>query len=206
MQKHHKIREIFERFRKNNQIPKSELISHNEYTFVIAVLLSAQSTDKSVNKATYGLFKIADTPQKMLKLGLEKLIGCIKTIGLYNNKAKNIINLSKILIEQFDSKVPQTFDELNKLPGIGRKSASVIMNHLFDGSYIAVDTHVLRLSNRLNISESRNPKDVEKELLNVIPQEFHKNASNWMVLHGRYICTAKKPKCDTCFLNDLCQY
>lgn len=198
--------EIFERFREDNPNPTSELIAHNEYTFCIAVLLSAQSTDKGVNKATAELFKIADTPEKMLALGIDNLKEYIKTIGLYNNKAKNIMLLSEKLINEHNSKLPKTREELELLPGIGRKSANVIMNRLFRGECIAVDTHVLRVSNRLGLSKKKTPLEVEKDLLEIIPKEFHKNSSDWMVLHGRYVCSAKKPKCEDCFLSDLCNF
>ncbi len=199
------IEEIFERFKSENPNPTSELIAPNYFTFAVAVLLSAQTTDKSVNKATPTLFKIADTPQKMLKLGIDKLKEYIRSIGLYNNKAKNIMLLSQKLIDSYNSELPQSRDELEKLPGIGRKSANVIANRLFGADNIAVDTHVLRVSNRIGLSKSKNPLNIEKDLINVVPKQFHKNASDWIVLHGRYICTAKKPKCSECFLFDLCE-
>lgn len=200
------ITEIFERLQNENPSPETELNAPNNYTFSIAVLLSAQTTDKSVNKATKELFKIADSPEKMAAIGVEKLIEHIKNLGLFNNKAKNIIKLSEILIEKHNSMIPDNVEELEKLPGIGRKSANVILNHLFGQNTIAVDTHVLRVSNRLGLSKSKTPNDVEKDLLNVIPKKFHKNASDWLVLHGRYICLAKKPKCEECFLYDLCEF
>lgn len=199
------IEEVFERFKLENPNPTSELIAPNHFTFCVAVLLSAQTTDKAVNKATRELFKIADTPQKMLALGIDKLKEYIKSIGLYNNKAKNIMLLSKKLIDSYNSELPQTRDELEKLPGIGRKSANVISNRLFETDNIAVDTHVLRVSNRIGLTKSKTPLDVEKDLIKVIPQKFHRNASDWIVLHGRYICVAKKPKCNECFLFDLCE-
>lgn len=199
------IEEIFERFKSENPNPTSELVSPNNFTFAVAVLLSAQTTDKAVNKVTPMLFKVADTPQKMLDLGIDKLKEYIKSIGLYNNKAKNIMLLSQKLIDSYNSELPRSRDELEKLPGIGRKSANVIANQLFGTDNIAVDTHVLRVSNRLGLSKSKNPIDVEKDLINIVPKQFHKNASDWIVLHGRYICTAKKPKCNECFLFDLCE-
>ena len=199
------IEEIFERFKSENPNPTSELVSPNNFTFAVAVLLSAQTTDKAVNKVTPMLFKVADTPQKMLALGIDKLKEYIKSIGLYNNKAKNIMLLSQKLIDSYNSELPRSRDELEKLPGIGRKSANVIANQLFGTDNIAVDTHVLRVSNRLGLSKSKNPRDVEKDLINIVPKQFHKNASDWIVLHGRYICTAKKPKCNDCFLFDLCE-
>ena len=200
------IQEIFERFNQENQSPQSELITHNNFTFAIAVLLSAQTTDKAVNKSTKDLFEIANTPEKMLSLEIDGIKDYIKTLGLYNNKAKNIIGLSKKLIEDYNSKLPESRDELEKLPGIGRKSANVIANQLFGFDSIAVDTHVLRVSNRIGLSKSKNPAGVEKDLLKVIPSKFHKNTSDWLVLHGRYICKAKNPKCSDCFLYDLCEY
>lgn len=199
------IEEIFERFKSENPNPTSELVSPNNFTFAVAVLLSAQTTDKAVNKVTPMLFKVADTPQKMLDLGIDKLKEYIKSIGLYNNKAKNIMLLSQKLIDSYNSELPRSRNELEKLPGIGRKSANVIANQLFGTDNIAVDTHVLRVSNRLGLSKSKNPIDVEKDLINIVPKQFHKNASDWIVLHGRYICTAKKPKCNECFLFDLCE-
>lgn len=199
------IEEIFERFKSENPNPTSELVSPNNFTFAVAVLLSAQTTDKAVNKVTPMLFKVADTPQKMLDLGIDKLKEYIKSIGLYNNKAKNIMLLSQKLIDSYNSELPRSRNELEKLPGIGRKSANVIANQLFGTDNIAVDTHVLRVSNRLGLSKSKSPIDVEKDLINIVPKQFHKNASDWIVLHGRYICTAKKPKCNDCFLFDLCE-
>ena len=199
------IEEIFERFKSENPNPTSELVSPNNFTFAVAVLLSAQTTDKAVNKVTPMLFKVADTPQKMLALGIDKLKEYIKSIGLYNNKAKNIMLLSQKLIDSYNSELPRSRNELEKLPGIGRKSANVIANQLFGTDNIAVDTHVLRVSNRLGLSKSKNPINVEKDLINIVPKQFHKNASDWIVLHGRYICTAKKPKCNDCFLFDLCE-
>ncbi|MDR1391504.1 MAG: endonuclease III [Holosporales bacterium] len=200
------IYELFSRFKIENPIPKTELIFRNEYTFVIAVLLSAQATDKAVNRVTTKLFEVADNPEKMLSLGIDRLKEFVKTVGLHNNKAKNIIFLSEKLIKKYNSKIPQNRDELEKLPGIGRKSANVIANNLFSCDTIAVDTHVLRLSNRIGLSKSKTPIDVEKDLVNAIPKEFHKNVSNWLVLHGRYVCTAKNPKCTECFLFDLCKF
>jgi len=201
------ITEIFERFQDDNSNPKTELIACNEYTFCLAVLLSAQTTDKAVNKATLSLFEIANTPEKMLSIGIDVLKSHIKTLGLYNNKAKNIMLLSEKLIKEFNSEIPKSRDLLETLPGIGRKSANVIMNSLFNGEdCIAVDTHVIRLSNRLGLTKSKDPIDIEKDLIRLVPKKFHKNVSNWLVLHGRYICTAKNPKCNDCFLYDLCDY
>ncbi|MDR3031360.1 MAG: endonuclease III [Holosporales bacterium] len=200
------IKEIFERFEIENPDPKSDLIANNEYTFCIAVLLSAQTTDKAVNKATKELFKIADSPEKMLELGEEKLRDFIKILGFHNTKSKNIILLSKMLVDKYNSKIPNNREDLEKLPGIGRKSANVILNRVFKLDYIGVDTHVLRVSNRIGLSDHKTPLEVERALLNVVPKEFHKYVSDWLVLHGRYICTAKKPNCSHCFLHDLCEY
>ena len=199
------IGEIFERLKKENPNPTSELVAHNEFTFAIAVLLSAQTTDKMVNKVTKDLFAIADTPEKMLELGLDKLKEYIHPLGFFNNKAKNVIALSELLIKKYNSQIPTTRDELEQLPGIGRKSANVIANRLFGADTIAVDTHVLRVSKRLGLSAETEPLGVERDLLANVPTQYHKNASDWLVLHGRYICTAKKPKCQECCLFDLCE-
>ena len=199
------IEEIFERLKQENPNPMSELVAHNDFTFAVAVLLSAQTTDKMVNKVTKELFEVADTPEKMLMLGIDKLKKHIHPLGFFNNKAKNVIALSKVLIEGYNSRIPSARDELEKLPGIGRKSANVIANRLFGADTIAVDTHVLRVSRRLGLSQSTDPVTVEKDLLNVVPQKFHKNTSDWLVLHGRYVCTSKKTKCAECCLFDLCE-
>lgn len=201
-----RVVEIFERLKKAIKNPKTELTYVNDYTFCVAVILSAQSTDKAVNKVTTSLFKIASTPEEMLKLGEEQLKGFIKTIGLYNNKAKNIIAFSEVLVSTFDAKIPRDRAVLETLPGIGRKSANVISNNLFDEPYIAVDTHVLRLSKRLGLSWSQSPKEVERDLTRVVPRQFHKDVSNLLVLHGRYVCQAKHPLCSSCILRDLCLF
>jgi endonuclease-3 len=182
------------------------LVAANEFSFCVAVLLSAQTTDKAVNKATQLLFQIADSPEAMLSLGVDELKKHISTIGLYNMKAKNIMSLSEILVSRFNSMVPSNRSDLEKLPGIGRKSANVILNSLFNEETIAVDTHVLRVSLRLGFTKSRKPLQVEKDLLEIIPRQFHKNASNWIVLHGRYICTSRLPQCGKCFLRKLCWF
>jgi endonuclease-3 len=199
-----KIIEIFKRFEAHNPEPKGELNSVNTYTFLVAVILSAQATDVGVNKATEALFKVADTPEKMVKLGLDKLKTHIKTIGLYNAKAENVINMSQILIDQFDSQVPDNMDDLVSLPGVGRKTANVVLNIEFGHPTIAVDTHVFRVSNRLRIVKGDTVEVVEKKLDKVIPAEFKRHAHHWLILHGRYICKARKPNCEECFLNDLC--
>lgn len=199
------IEEIFERLKQENPNPTSELAANNEFTFAIAVLLSAQTTDKMVNKVTKELFAIADTPEKMLEFGFDKLKEYIHPLGFFNNKAKNVIALSEVLIKKYNSQIPTTRDELEQLPGIGRKSANVIANRLFGAGTIAVDTHVLRVSKRLGLSAETEPLGVERDLLANVPTQYHKNASDWLVLHGRYICTAKKPKCQECCLFDLCE-
>ena len=197
-----------------NPHPKSDLKYVNPYTFMISVLLSAQSTDKGVNIATEKLFAVADNPKDMLNLGIDKLKEFIKTIGLYNNKAKNIISLSEILISKYNGNIPQTLDLLETLPGIGRKSANVIMNEIFGAKTIAVDTHVIRLVGRFglfDVSDKRvininteSPIEIEKLLNNITPEEYKSRVSNWLVLHGRYICKAKKPDCNNCPVSDLC--
>ncbi|MBQ2176161.1 MAG: endonuclease III [Alphaproteobacteria bacterium] len=199
------IEEIFERLKQENPNPTSELVAHNAFTFVLAVLLSAQTTDKMVNKVTKELFAIADTPEKILDLGIDRLKEYIHPLGFFNNKAKNVMMLSKVLIEKYSSQIPTTRDELEQLPGIGRKSANVIANRLFGADTIAVDTHVLRVSQRLGLTVKTDPLGVEGDLLAEVPVQYHKNASDWLVLHGRYICTAKKPKCHECCLFDLCK-
>ena len=199
------IEEIFERLKQENPNPTSELAAHNDFTFAVAVLLSAQTTDKMVNKVTKELFAVADTPEKMLRLGIDKLKEYIHPLGFFNSKAKNVIALSRVLLEKYNSQIPTTRDELAQLPGIGRKSANVIANRLFGANTIAVDTHVLRVSKRLGLSDSTKPVGVERDLLMNVSLKYHKNTSDWLVLHGRYICTAKKPMCSECCLFDLCE-
>ena len=185
---------------------KSELNSLNSYTFLIAVVLSAQATDKSVNQATESLFKIAKTPEQMLELGCNKLEKYIKHIGLYRTKARHVIKLSEILVNEYKSNVPLKRELLEKLPGVGRKTANVVLNNLCGIPYIAVDTHVKRLAYRLQFSTNTDPIKIETDLYKIIPEEFHNVASDLLVLHGRYICTARQPKCSNCVLNDICQY
>lgn len=199
-----KFREIMEIFAAENPDPKCELNYVNEYTLLVAVLLSAQSTDKGVNKATETLFKVADTPQKMLKLGEEKLKNYIKTIGLYNNKAKNIIKLSADLCEKYGGKVPLKHEKLQELAGVGRKTANVVLNVWLGLPTIAVDTHVFRVAHRLGISNGKTPLEVEKDLAAKIPAEYHKNINHWLVLFGRYQCKAKNPNCKDCKLKKYC--
>lgn len=197
---------VFERFRLNNPEPKSELEYKDEYTLLVAVVLSAQATDKSVNKATEALFKVADTPEKMIKLGEKRLIEYIRSIGLYKNKARNVIELSKMLIEKFNSKVPSTREELELLPGVGRKTANVVLNVVFNQPTMPVDTHLLRISPKIGLGEGTTPVEIEKSLVKRIPQEYMMHAHHWLILHGRYVCTARNPKCDECIISDLCKH
>lgn len=201
-----KINEIFRRFSENKPHPRIELEYRNPYELLIAVVLSAQSTDKGVNRVTPALFDAAPTPEKMVELGLEKLKSYIKTIGLYNNKAKNIIELSRILVESYNSEVPSDLDELQKLPGVGRKSANVMLNSIWGKPTIAVDTHVFRTSNRIGLCKEKNVLKTEQSLLKNIPDQWKDYAHHWLVLHGRYICKARKPECGKCLINDLCNF
>ena len=198
------ILDIMAVFDKLDPNPQCELNFHNAYTLLVAVVLSAQSTDKGVNRATESLFKIADTPQKMLSLGLENLKSYIKTIGLYNNKAKSIIALSRELVEKYNSEVPANREALEKLSGVGRKTANVVLNVWFNQPTLAVDTHVFRIAHRLDFSQGKTPLEVEKDLLSVLPDNYVKNANHWLVLFGRYICKAQKPGCDKCPIKEFC--
>jgi len=200
------INQIFEIWQKNNPQPKTELEFTNNFTLVVAVVLSAQSTDIGVNKATKNLFKIVDTPQKMLDLGEEKLKKYISTIGLYNGKAKNIIILSEQLIKLHNSEVPNDFESLKNLAGVGQKTANVVLNCAFGEPTIAVDTHVFRVANRLGIVDETNPEKTEKSLLKKIPKKFLYYAHHWMILHGRYICQARKPNCKNCQIEKFCKF
>lgn len=199
-----RIQSIFERLEKQNPSPETELSYVNPYTLLVAVILSAQSTDKGVNKATESLFQKVQTPQGMLELGEEGLQEYIKTIGLFRNKAKNIIAASQMLVEKFNGKVPGTREELEILPGVGRKTANVVLHVVFKEATMPVDTHVYRVSHRLHLSQGTHPEDVEEELLAKIPENFLYNAHHWLILHGRYTCKAKSPSCETCVLYDLC--
>lgn len=203
MRKLSEIEEILDVFKAQNAAPKSELEYHNVYTLLVAIVLSAQSTDKGVNKATKELFRIADTPQAMVNLGLDKLKGYIKTIGLYNNKAKNIIALSEILVEQYNGEVPHNREALEALPGVGRKTANVLLNVWWGEPTVAVDTHVLRLAQRLDLSDGKTPLEVEADL-NKLPDEYKMYVNHWLVLFGRYICKAKNPDCDKCSVKQYC--
>ncbi len=198
--------EIFRRWQAANPKPVSELEYVNAYTLLVAVVLSAQATDKGVNKATGPLFMVADTPQKMLALGEEGLISYIRTIGLYKNKAKHVMGLSQKLIDDFDSKVPGTREELMTLPGVGRKTANVVLNVIFGQPTMPVDTHLLRVAPKIGLAEGDTPETVEKSLLARIPKQFLQNAHHWILLHGRYICTARAPKCEECIIKDLCKH
>jgi endonuclease-3 len=194
----------FTRWQKASPHPKGELEHVNNFTLLVAVVLSAQATDAGVNKATRALFQVADTPQKMFALGEEKLRDYIKTIGLYKGKAKNVIALSKMLIEKHNSQVPKTREELQELPGAGRKTANVVLNIAFGEPTLAVDTHVFRVGNRTGLAPGKNPLEVEIELDRVIPPRFKTHAHHWLILHGRYTCLARNPKCPTCLISDLC--
>lgn len=198
--------QTFQRFQQKNPNPTTELNYNNDFELLIAVILSAQATDVSVNKATDKLFKKYNTPKKIYNLGEEKLKDYIKTIGLYNSKAKNIIQTCKALIDDHNGQVPNNRKDLEALPGVGRKTANVVLNTAFDQPTMAVDTHIFRLANRLGLAPGKNVLEVEKNLLKKVPKEFLKDAHHWLILHGRYICVARKPKCDECFLTDLCDY
>lgn len=200
------IKEIFERFKKENPNPTSELKWTNSFTLLVSVVLSAQATDKSVNKATESLYKIADTPQKILSLGEDNLISYIKSIGLYKSKAKHIIELSKMLISEFDSKIPDNLEDLIKLPGVGRKTANVVLNVLFNKPTMPVDTHLLRISPKIGLAQGSTPLEIEKSLCARIPQEYMNHAHHWLILHGRYVCTARNPHCANCIINDICKH
>jgi endonuclease III len=200
------VYEAFSRFRKANPEPKGELEHLNPYTLLVAVVLSAQATDAGVNRATRALFSVADTPQKMLALGEDKVRDYIKTIGLYRNKAKNVIALSEKLIAEFGSEVPRTRAELESLPGAGRKTANVVLNMAFGEHTMAVDTHVFRVGNRTGLAPGNTPLEVELGLERVIPDEFMLHAHHWLILHGRYTCLARGPRCEVCLINDLCRW
>ena len=198
--------EIFRRWKAANPAPVSELDYVNPFTLLVAVVLSAQATDKGVNKATGPLFKVADTPQKMLALGEEGLISYIKTIGLYKNKAKHVMGLSQKLIDDFGGEVPGNREALMTLPGVGRKTANVVLNVIFHEPTMPVDTHLLRVAPKIGLAEGSTPETVEKSLLERIPPEFLHDAHHWILLHGRYVCTARNPKCEECLISDLCKH
>jgi len=198
--------EFFARLKKLEPSPKTELHYVNPYTLLVAVALSAQATDKGVNKATTPLFKSVNTPEAMVALGEEKLADAIKTIGLYRGKARNVMALSKILLEQHGGEVPQSREALEALPGVGRKTANVVLNVAFGEPTIAVDTHIFRVSNRTNLAPGRNVLEVEFGLERIVPDHFKSHAHHWLILHGRYTCVARKPLCPTCVVRDLCRF
>ncbi|HYG27826.1 MAG TPA: endonuclease III [Caulobacteraceae bacterium] len=199
-----RVEELFRRFSRTTRDPKTELEFKDPYTLVVAVALSAQATDKSVNKATEKLFAVADTPQKMLALGEEGLIPYIASIGLFRTKAGNVIRLSQIIVEQHGGKVPLEREALMALPGVGRKTASVVLNELGVEPAIAVDTHVFRVSHRLKLSAGKTPDDVERDLMAITPEPYLTRAHHWLILHGRYTCVARRPRCEVCPVRDLC--
>ncbi len=201
-----KRRAIFERLRAANPHPTTELHYTTPFELLIAVILSAQATDRGVNRATAGLFRIANTPQAILDMGEDGLREQIKTIGLYNGKAKNIIATCRILVERHGGRVPERRDELEALPGVGRKTTNVILNTAFGQPTIAVDTHIFRVANRTGLAPGKNVLEVEKRLLRLVPEQFRQDAHHWLILHGRYVCTARKPRCGACIIEDLCEY
>jgi endonuclease-3 len=200
------VEEFFARLKRARPNPRSELSFHNPYTLLVAVVLSAQSTDKGVNKATEPLFQRADTPEKMLALGEENLRAAIKTIGLYRNKAKNIIALSEKLVRLHGGEVPRERAALEALPGVGRKTANVVLNTAFGEPVIAVDTHIFRVANRTGLAPGKTPHEVEAKLEAIVPAHYKLDAHHWLILHGRYVCAARKPNCSACVVRDLCRY
>ena len=198
--------EIFARFARANPDPTTELKYRTPYELLVAVILSAQATDKSVNAATAELFKVADTPSEMLALGLDGLIPYIRVIGLFRSKAKHLIETSRLLVERHGGEVPATREALEQLPGVGRKTANVILNTAFGQDTIAVDTHIFRVANRTGLAPGKTPLEVENRLLKFVPDPYRKNAHHWLILHGRYVCRARKPDCPACLIRDLCEY
>ena len=201
-----RIGEIFRRFREHESAPKGELEHRNAFTLLVAVLLSAQATDVGVNRATRELFEIADTPEKMLALGEEGLTSHIRTIGLFRNKARNVIRLSQIILEEYDGQVPTSRQALMALPGVGRKTANVVLNMWFHHPAQAVDTHIFRVGNRTGIAPGGDVTEVERAIEDRVPTEFQQHAHHWLILHGRYVCKARKPACSTCLIEDLCPF
>lgn len=197
---------IYSRLREQNPHPDTELKYESPFQLLIAVILSAQATDVGVNKATATLFPAAPTPQKMLALGVEGLKPYIKTIGLFNSKAENIIKTCRVLVERHDGEVPRTREDLEALPGVGRKTANVVLNTAYGEPVIAVDTHIFRVANRTRIAVGKSPRDVEARLTRLTPPEFRKDAHHWLILHGRYVCKARRPECPRCIIADLCEY
>ncbi|HZX18221.1 MAG TPA: endonuclease III [Pseudomonas sp.] len=198
--------EIFRRLHEDNPEPKTELAYSTPFELLVAVTLSAQATDVSVNKATAKLFPVANTPEAIYALGVEGLSGYIKTIGLYNSKAKNVIEACRLLIEKHNSQVPDNREDLEALPGVGRKTANVVLNTAFRQLAMAVDTHIFRVSNRTGIAPGKNVVEVEKKLMKFVPKEFLLDSHHWLILHGRYVCQARKPRCGSCRIEDLCEY
>ena len=201
-----KRREIFQRLHDANPNPTTELVFHSPFELLIAVLLSAQATDKGVNKATATLFPVANTPQAILDLGLEKLMEYTRTIGLYQTKSKHIMQTCRLLLEKHGGEVPDTREALEALPGVGRKTANVVLNTAFGQPTMAVDTHIFRVANRMNLAPGKNVREVEDKLMRFVPKEFLLNAHHWLILHGRYTCKAQKPLCQECIVYDLCEY
>ena len=200
------IEEIFRRFQAENPEPKGELNSVNAFTFLVAVVLSAQATDEGVNRATIPLFSKADTPEKIIAMGEEKLREAIKSIGLFRTKAKNVYALSQQLVANHNSQVPSTREALEALPGVGRKTANVVLNIIFGEPTIAVDTHLFRLGNRLGLAPGKTPMEVETKLLKAVPKPYLRHAHHWLILHGRYVCKARKPECWRCVIADICPF
>lgn len=200
------VRKLFERLRAANPHPTTELRYRTPFELLVAVVLSAQATDVSVNKATERLFRVANTPEAIVRLGEEGLKRYIRHIGLYNTKAKNLVRLSEILLQRYGGEVPRDRKALESLPGVGRKTANVVLNTAFGHPTIAVDTHIFRVANRTGLAPGRTPLEVEKKLETVVPLEFRKDAHHWLILHGRYVCTARKPRCGSCIVADLCEY
>jgi endonuclease-3 len=201
-----KRRAIFERLRAANPHPQSELGHRTPFELLVAVVLSAQATDKGVNKATAKLFPIANTPSAIVALGVDGLIPYVQSIGLFRNKAKHIVALSEILLREHGGKVPADLEALESLPGVGRKTANVVLNVAFGQPTIAVDTHIFRVANRMGLAPGKNPDEVERRLVKFVPDEFRQHAHHWLILHGRYVCVARKPDCGACRLRDLCEY
>jgi endonuclease-3 len=200
------VEAMFARFAEANPDPRGELQYINPFTLLVAVVLSAQATDAGVNKATPALFAAADTPQKMLALGVDKVKGFIKTIGLFNTKAKNVVELSRRLVEEHGGEVPRDREVLETLPGVGRKTANVVLNIAFGEPTIAVDTHIFRVGNRTGLAPGKTPIEVERNLERVVPDTYKLHAHHWLILHGRYICVARKPKCPACLIPDICRF
>ncbi len=200
------VRAIFKRFEQATPSPSTELVYHSPFELLIAVMLSAQSTDVSVNKATAPLFAVANTPKKILALGLDPLKNYLKTLNLYPTKAKHVLATCELLLEKFHGKVPDNRVDLESLPGVGRKTANVVLNTYFGHPTMAVDTHIFRVANRIGLAHAKTPRGVEEQLLEIIPKRYQLNAHHWLILHGRYVCKARRPACPTCIIKDLCRY